>query len=846
MAIQLIDAQGNITTDISKAVTKQLRNPGLSVDTNLPGEGELFFFGGQLGVRQGGGIVDLAAAEGKNVDIGSALATLGLNKEDIPQFSLDILAGNVEGGGLSLLGGQSAEFFKKFLPTTVTPGVSRTEDPAAIAASLDPNSPENVQARADAAARLGQPDIPVSDTVSAPAPNGQNPFFGIPSKFSGQLTSSEQAQAFQDALLAGQTNEQALATALGTDALAAPETPISTEGLIKISSPEKLAEIAKSLGITPENESQFLIRDGVDIYLKPEALQAFVDPDFRGGVTGQARGAQAGELPDGTPAVPPPDISNILDTPEAPGAEPSAPGEEPKSPFQSLLGKYGINALGTGDNPPVSFADAYKQLVNDLGLPTIKDAFNEVQTQFNDLQDELNEAIFDVNDNPWLTEGTRVLRIRKIEEKFEGKLGNLTNQMKLYNSLYEQGLVEARFVAGASQNQAQFDITTQINLLRLAQDEAQALADLDSQITVKDGRRVLLNLDTGEVIADLGPAPSETDFELEFDEQGNPFIFDPSSGILSPAIGVGGNRAQRNNNPLNIKIGGATQYLVDQGIATIEQKPAQDGGNFLVFDNPQDGFTAAGILLKSSVYNGLKINEAMMKWSGGGYGADVAPAIDQNKTVGELSNEELANLVQGMATREGFFADTGFQTQAGDISTEKGLLQSKIKALPAGQQEGAFAAISSFKNANDIINLLNLGVETGPIQGRAIAGVSIFGKVIIPGRQQLGTSTANEDKLVAAMIAFSANFIKSISGVAVSAQEFERLMLALPGINRQETVNRNSLESLLNTIQNKYETQLGINFDDFPNEIPQIESFEEQINQLSPEQKQELSNEGLI
>ena len=96
------------------------------------------------------------------------------------------------------------------------------------------------------------------------------------------------------------------------------------------------------------------------------------------------------------------------------------------------------------------------------------------------------------------------------------------------------------------------------------------------------------------------------------------------------------------------------------------------------------------------------------------------------------------------------------------------------------------------------------------------------------------------------MTAFAANYIKGISGVAVSEQEYQRLMKALPNINKQEDVIRDNLKEMLKTIKNKYELQLGINFEDFPDVIPQPKTTEELINQLSPEQKTELQRQGLL
>jgi len=115
-------------------------------------------------------------------------------------------------------------------------------------------------------------------------------------------------------------------------------------------------------------------------------------------------------------------------------------------------------------------------------------------------------------------------------------------------------------------------------------------------------------------------------------------------------------------------------------------------------------------------------------------------------------------------------------------------------------------------------------VDTGPIAGRWQGLVQKFGK-----------SSEIFDRLQSSMTSFAANYIKGISGVAVSEQEYKRLMKALPSVDKQENVNVNTIKELVNTIKNKYETQLGINFDMFPTEIPSLDSsvnYEQEYKQL--------------
>jgi hypothetical protein len=113
----------------------------------------------------------------------------------------------------------------------------------------------------------------------------------------------------------------------------------------------------------------------------------------------------------------------------------------------------------------------------------------------------------------------------------------------------------------------------------------------------------------------------------------------------------GVNRPTRNNNPLNIKASEHTKAY--EGVAGLDPVPASDGGQFLVFSSPSDGFKAAERLLQTPNYQNLSLDAAMKRWSNGGYGGEIVPYM-RNRYMSTLSGSELAILVKAMAKREGF------------------------------------------------------------------------------------------------------------------------------------------------------------------------------------------------
>jgi len=123
----------------------------------------------------------------------------------------------------------------------------------------------------------------------------------------------------------------------------------------------------------------------------------------------------------------------------------------------------------------------------------------------------------------------------------------------------------------------------------------------------------------------------------------------PTATLASVNIGKGA--AVGNNNPLNIKIGKATQHWIDEGLA-VPGSMAKDGGQFLKFKTPEIGKRAAEeLLFKSGVYSNLTVEQAARKWSNNGYGAE-ATGVDGNKIMKDLTDDEKKTMLGAMAWRE--------------------------------------------------------------------------------------------------------------------------------------------------------------------------------------------------
>ena len=153
------------------------------------------------------------------------------------------------------------------------------------------------------------------------------------------------------------------------------------------------------------------------------------------------------------------------------------------------------------------------------------------------------------------------------------------------------------------------------------------------------------------------------------------------------------------------------------------------------------------------------------------------------------------------------------QLNAGDLTVapdlQEAALKVKIDELSVGQQTSVYSSLRVFEDAQTLIDLLDKGVKTGPIAGRA--------KQV----GQLANLTTDEfNMFLATANNFTANYMRSISGVAISEKERKLLQKSLPSANKQERVNRNNIESLINSLRADIENRVGINVRDYSLAIP--------------------------
>jgi len=189
-------------------------------------------------------------------------------------------------------------------------------------------------------------------------------------------------------------------------------------------------------------------------------------------------------------------------------------------------------------------------------------------------------------------------------------------------------------------------------------------------------------------------------------------VLDSKPIVVSPPLFQGPEyrgptRANRNNNPLNIKASPHTMKY--NGVTGLEKKEAEDGGQFLIFNSVQDGFNAAKRLIRTEGYIGLTVDQALKRWSNHGYGAEIAPPDIKNKIIGSLNEKELTSLISSMARHEGF----KFNYQAG-LNPGRNLNREPVSQAPASGEKKhlgvvttPFGGATRYENTHPGIDIAN-------------------------------------------------------------------------------------------------------------------------------------------
>jgi len=389
MAMIYYDAQGNPTTDLSKATRSVLANPdGTRIESSLPGEGQIFLIGGSndpkpsLAVRQGGQLIYLGAAPGKGQsDVQGLVDYLGLdyNKLLKNRYSPDV---SLKKGGEEY----NFDYFKQFsaapaqqLSTQYGTGLTPELQQKLIAEAQQQTQALEASGKfqtAGTTATGGTQISPISQAIDSliSSVNSSNPFSGIPAKYSGQLSSPQQATEFKAAKSLGFDDEQALQralvisnpTALNQPAAPAGGTAAPKDDLKTVSIVDYLASIGQPNDFT--TRAKLAREQGIINYTGTAEQNTRLLSILRGQES--APDAQK-------PPTAPPNVSNAPDVQDELNNLNLDANQEQDSDLAAILAKYGGDVdLSASSGLLETITGLLNQTINQPKTPSLLEEFN--------------------------------------------------------------------------------------------------------------------------------------------------------------------------------------------------------------------------------------------------------------------------------------------------------------------------------------------------------------------------------------------------------------------------------------------------------------------------------------
>lgn len=182
-----------------------------------------------------------------------------------------------------------------------------------------------------------------------------------------------------------------------------------------------------------------------------------------------------------------------------------APGEDP-------LAAYGVSPdqleKGFTIDPIPTLDELITTVMGKLNFGQTSEIITNISKEIEDLENERDDQIEQVNDNPFVSAGTKNARIDKINDRYELRIRNRTNRLALEQHGYEN-----------ARQQAQFAITTAIGLYdknrNFQADQIQAAIDahekkiaaetkLDNEPSSDDDSSDGLSIEAQRIIDGLG------------------------------------------------------------------------------------------------------------------------------------------------------------------------------------------------------------------------------------------------------------------------------------------------------------------------------------------------------
>lgn len=135
--------------------------------------------------------------------------------------------------------------------------------------------------------------------------------------------------------------------------------------------------------------------------------------------------------------------------------------------------------------PQKTVKELTNEIIGQTGLLDSRSRIESVTKEIESLENERNQKISEINENPWLTEGVRKGKVDKENEKYEARINARVNRLRLEESLLDDAREETRFAVQTALNVAQqeraFKMDTFKEFLNQVEEEAKARREIQKE-----------------------------------------------------------------------------------------------------------------------------------------------------------------------------------------------------------------------------------------------------------------------------------------------------------------------------------------------------------------------------
>lgn len=192
----------------------------------------------------------------------------------------------------------------------------------------------------------------------------------------------------------------------------------------------------------------------------------------------------------GQQELPPKDV--IVDKGMEEGGTEEQPIEEQQdysNDIKTFLSQtYGIDTSNLGAtfrDPVASIKKIVEEVMASTGMPEIKTQLDAIAKSKTELENQMNDEIASINDNPWLSEGLRQKKVQAVKDKYESKVNSKINEFNLLQDMYDSARQEAQYSATLAtniyQNEREF-LQGQLEFITSAAEKAASAKKTNNQI----------------------------------------------------------------------------------------------------------------------------------------------------------------------------------------------------------------------------------------------------------------------------------------------------------------------------------------------------------------------------